>query len=99
MRLWMAPLLCATAILALGTVLAGCGDPWRSIGPYQDHVISGDADGVIIMYFGDAHLTIPLARQHCAQYEKVPDPIGIYDQKITYACIAPSKAPQADQHA
>jgi len=77
---------------ALATGLGGCLE-------HANHVLSGDADGVIIMYSGDTHATILLARQHCAQYEKVPDPIAIYDNKITYACIAPSKAPQADQHA
>ena len=34
--------------------------------------MDGQADGVIIQYFGDLAETLPLARDHCAQYERVP---------------------------
>jgi hypothetical protein len=89
----LTPLFCAAAIGAMTAGLGGC------LPTQPAHMIQGNEDGVVIMFFGDHNATIPLARQHCAQYEKVPDPISVYDDKITYACICPTKAPQADQHA
>jgi hypothetical protein len=65
----------------------------------HNRVYSGDANSVEILYSGDRNATIPLARQYCAQYEKVPDPISVNDDKIIYACVAPGTPSRSEQHA
>jgi len=73
----------ALALGATAAALAGCLS-------YENHVVAGNADGVIIQYFGDRAATVPLARQHCAQYERVPRFVSEdEDKKATYACVAP----------
>jgi hypothetical protein len=50
---------------AAGAVLSGCSAPHPAI---RD----GDANGVEISYAGDVASALPLARLHCAQFERVP---------------------------
>jgi hypothetical protein len=50
----------------------------------------GNADGVMINYAGDVALTLPIARQHCAQYERVPVLRANKDNYATYACMKAS---------
>lgn len=45
--------------------LSGCAGPHPAIR-------SGDANSVEVIYGGDAASALPLARQHCAQFERVP---------------------------
>jgi len=66
---------------------------------HQNRIYSGDANSVEILYSGDRNATIPLARQYCARYEKVPDPVSVSDDKIVYACIAPGAPSRSEQHA
>ena len=68
---------------ALGAAaLTGCAGPTATIR-------GGNANSVEINYAGDVARTLPLARQYCARYERVPrlaDPgldIAIYD------CVQP----------
>jgi hypothetical protein len=83
----------AMAIAAIVPLLAGCDTAAALLGPYQAHVMGGNADGVVIQYYGDVATTLPLARSHCAQFEKVPDRISDVDGKVTYACRVPGAAP------
>jgi hypothetical protein len=53
------------ALGAAGAALAGCTAPHPA-------VHSGDANSVEVSYAGDVASTLPLARQHCAQFERVP---------------------------
>jgi hypothetical protein len=69
--------------VALGTALGGCALP------HHDVAMRGSADGVIINYFGDLTETLPLARQHCAQYERVPVLRETKDNNAIYDCVRP----------
>lgn len=69
------------AVAALGIVLAGCA------GAVTDRVMGGNADGVAIRFAGDIGATLPLAQQHCAQYERVPQLRDTSEDIVNYACI------------
>lgn len=52
--------------LAIATaVLPGCAGP-------HAFVSQGDANSVTVGFTGDVANALPLARQHCAQFERVP---------------------------
>jgi hypothetical protein len=66
------PFLAGAVFLALvGMTLIGCGDtgPFAGPGPF---VREGNADSVEIGFSGDPSKAMPLARKHCAQFERVP---------------------------
>jgi hypothetical protein len=88
MRLHFGRLAGAMAIGLLAAPLAGCLS-------YQAHVMSGDGDQVVIQYTGDVALTLPLARQHCAQYERVPQQRETDPGSVTYACVPPDRQPSS----
>jgi len=69
---------------ALSVALTGCLT-------YQAHVMSGDSGQVVIQYSGDVRLTLPLARQFCAQYERLPELRDSDPDSVTYACVAPQQ--------
>jgi hypothetical protein len=75
-------------VIALGTLAGGCTLP------HQDMAIQGNANGVIINYVGDIAETLPLARQHCAQYERVPVLHETKDDNAIYFCVPPGAASQ-----
>src|SRR5579862_1341612 len=50
-------------LLAATAALAGCSES-------QPFIASGDAKSVQVNYSGDAASALPLARRHCAQYER-----------------------------
>jgi hypothetical protein len=58
-------LLTLTLSAAVGAALAGCNAPHPAIR-------SGDANSVEVSYGGDVASALPLARQHCARYERAP---------------------------
>ncbi|HYM71523.1 MAG TPA: hypothetical protein VET89_00985 [Stellaceae bacterium] len=68
---------------ALGAALAACAPP------HKDTVMGGTADAVAIRFYGDLHETAPLARNYCAQYERVPQLRDSNDDIVNYACIRP----------
>ncbi len=79
------------SVIALGALVGGC-DP-----PHHDTAMQGNANGVVINYVGDIAETLPLARQHCAQYERVPVLHETKDDNAVYFCVpagaaAPGKA-------
>ncbi len=47
--------------------LTGCAQQPKNV-----IMMDGKAEGVVIQYYGDVSATQPLARQHCAAYERVP---------------------------
>jgi len=53
------------AVGAAGAALLGCTAPHPT-------VHSGDANSVEVSYAGDVAATLPVARGHCAQFERVP---------------------------
>jgi len=66
------------AVGAAGAVLAGCNAP-------HPNIRDGDMNSVEVSYGGDVASALPLARQHCAKYDRVPrlsDPgldVAIFD--------------------
>lgn len=74
------------ALLAIAALLAGCDIP------HQDAAMQGGVDGVIINYVGDLNETLPLARQHCARYERVPLLRQTKDNYAYYSCVRPGAA-------
>jgi hypothetical protein len=72
----------ALAASAAGAALFGCSGP-------HPFIHDGDMNSVEIGYSGDVASTLPLARRHCGQFERVPrlvDPgldIAIFD------CVRP----------
>jgi hypothetical protein len=69
------------AIAALGIALTGCA------AIVTNRILGGNADGVAIRFAGDIDATLPLAQQHCAQYERVPQLRDTNDDIVNYACI------------
>ena len=58
----------------------------------QNQIINdGKFAGVVIQYYGDVEATLPLARSHCAAYERVPVRRSFSAEKnlVIYACVAP----------
>lgn len=55
--------------------------------------MQGNADGVVISYVGDIANTLPIARQHCARYERVPVLHDAKENHAVYFCVRPGAVP------
>jgi hypothetical protein len=62
----------AVFLTLAGITLAACGDASGVFGGPGPFVRDGNADSVEITFRGDVSNAMPLARKHCAQYERVP---------------------------
>jgi hypothetical protein len=73
------------ATVAFYVALTGCEVPHQNV-----IMLDGKASGVIIQYYGDVNATLPLARQHCAAYERVPVRKSYSSEKnlVIYDCVA-----------
>jgi len=69
--------------LALVALSAACAPP------HQDVPMRGTADWVLISYAGDVSETLPIARRHCAQYERQPVLQQAKDNNALYRCVKP----------
>lgn len=69
--------------LALAALSAACAMP------HQDVPMRGTADWVLISYAGDVSDTLPIARRHCAQYERQPVLQQTKDNNALYRCVKP----------
>ena len=79
----------AAVFLALtGAMLAGCSasDVFGGPGPF---VREGNADTVEIGFSGDASNAMPLARKHCAQFERVPRYVQPTLDGGIFECVRP----------
>ena len=65
---------------ATGAALAGCAGP-------QPFVSEGDANAVEVAYTGDVANALPLARQHCAQFERVPRVVEVGEGAALFNCV------------
>jgi len=75
-------------LLTLGMPLCGCE-------PHQEAVaMQGNAHSVVINYVGDISITLPVARKHCAQYERVPVLAETKPDYVVYACLRPGAEPR-----
>ena len=63
-----------------GLALSGCTGP-------KPFVREGDANSVEIGYSGDIASTLPLARAHCAGFERVPQLVTADVDYAVYDCI------------
>jgi hypothetical protein len=73
------PLMLAVGIAA--AMLAGC-----RVGA-QPFILAGDANAVEIGYSADPGTTLPLARRHCLQFERVPQFLDADGESAIYACV------------
>jgi hypothetical protein len=86
-RKWMTRSAAKPLMLMLAALLGGCA------AQAHDTVMQGDANGVAINYSGDIAETLPLARQFCARYERVPVLHVTRDENAYYFCVKPADAP------
>ena len=68
------------ALGAAGAVLSGCTAP-------RPTVHSGNANSVEVSYAGDVAGTLPVARGHCAQFERVPRLVDASTDIAIYDCV------------
>ncbi|HEV2335568.1 MAG TPA: hypothetical protein VGS13_08735 [Stellaceae bacterium] len=65
---------------ALGAALSGCVEP-------HPFIVEGDAKSVSVTYSGDVANALPLARQHCAQFERVPQLVDPGVDTAEFDCV------------
>jgi hypothetical protein len=65
---------------AAGTSLPGC----TGSHPFAR---GGDANSVEVVYSGDAASALPVARQHCARYERVPRLVNAGADIALFDCV------------
>ena len=73
---------CTLAISTTLIWLAGCTAP-------HPYIRQSDANSVVISYSGDIASTLPLARQHCAQFGRVPELAQKGIDLADYDCVKP----------
>jgi hypothetical protein len=71
---------------ALGVAIGGCF-------AHQDVAMRGNANSIAINYVGDIAETLPIARQHCAQFEREPVLRGTKENTAYYVCLRVNGAP------
>ena len=72
----------ALCICALSIALAGCLEQ-------RSFLRTGDATSAEIMYSGDIAHALPIAKQHCAGYGRVPRLTDTAPEVAYYACDQP----------
>ena len=70
------------ALGAAGAPLSGCTAPHPT-------VHGGNANSVEVSYAGDVASTLPAARGHCAQFERVPRLVDAGTDIAIYDCVRP----------
>ncbi len=70
------------AIGAAGAALSGCTGP-------HAYIREGDANSVEVAYAGDVASALPLARRHCAQFERVPRLVDAGGDLAVFDCVRP----------
>jgi hypothetical protein len=63
-------------------LVAGCGGP-------KPFLIDGDAKSADIGYAMDPATTLPVAKAHCAAYERLPRLLQAQDNVAYYECVRP----------
>jgi hypothetical protein len=71
----------------LATSVGGCAPPHNAT------VMQGNANGVVVNFVGDVGQTLPLARQFCARYERIPVLHETKEENVYYFCVKPADAP------
>lgn len=80
----------AARLLALAVLGAtvGCAQDTHNA------IMQGNANEVVISYYGDLSKTEPLARQYCARYERDPVFLTSKENNAYYFCVAPGGGSQ-----
>ena len=68
-------------VMVLALTVAGC------LLPSEPSVYQGDADSVEITQAGNIANAWPLARRHCAQFERLPRFIDTDGQTARFDCV------------
>jgi hypothetical protein len=71
-----------SAALVLLLAVAACSGP-------HPFVRQGDTKSVEISYSGDVSTALPLARQHCARFERVPRLVNAGPDIADFDCVSP----------
>ncbi|HML09667.1 MAG TPA: hypothetical protein VK432_02330 [Stellaceae bacterium] len=61
---------------------------------HHDAVMQGNANGVVINYYGDVTETVTLAQQYCARFERVSVLHETKEDNAYYFCVPPAQAPR-----
>jgi hypothetical protein len=79
---------CVLVLALIGAMLSACStsDVLGGSGPF---VREGNADTVEIGFSGDASNAMPLARKHCAQFERVPRYVQPTLDGGIFECVRP----------
>jgi hypothetical protein len=72
----------SAAALLCASLVAGCTAP-------KPILLDGDAKGAEIGYAMDPAATLPVAKLHCAEYERVPRLLQAQNNTAYYECIRP----------
>lgn len=75
----LAGFICIFGLFAVAA-LAACTGP-------QPHLRQGDADSAEVQYSGDVETALPIARQHCASFEKVPQLRDAGEDTAIFDCV------------
>ena len=70
------------ALILSGSLTTGCSGP-------KAFLLSGDAKRAEVGYGADPATTLPLAKAHCAAYERVPRLLEAQENIATYECYKP----------
>ena len=71
---------CLASALSAVAFLAACTGP-------SPFVRAGDANSVEVGYSGDVEAALPIARRHCAQFEKVPRLVDAGANVAAFNCV------------
>lgn len=71
----------ALATCAAGAALSGCTS--------HPYIVQGDAKSVEVSYGSDVARALPLARRHCAQFERVPRLVDSGAELALFDCVRP----------
>ena len=75
------------SLSTLAALMGGCSPP------HHNAVMQGNANGVVINFFGDIAETRPLAQQFCARYERIPVLHQTKEENAYYFCVKPGDLP------
>ena len=72
------------AAFAMALAAAACLSACTGAHPFAR---SGDANSVEVVYAGDPASALPVARQHCARYERVPRLVNAGADVALFDCV------------
>jgi hypothetical protein len=70
----------AILLVLAGATFSGCTEP-------HPFVRAGNANSVEVVYGGDVANALPAARQHCAQFERIPRLVNAGEDIAVFDCV------------